>query len=217
MLTFSLVTATIFLVLPRILRWQENKSTESLDFWRSEAASLVEERKESSTVSNAVTPPALNSGQTSESVDLSTLAASSAEEFSDETDVEETDLEESTKRGAVKNLKVGRSEIWRFHVKTYSPRDFKNKVILVLKKNGLPFSPGKSLRISDVPGGVQFDLICSTNLVNVLFNEIKGISPNTTPIAAPGTPPEAFTWYRSRSKQNIPEGTARVIIWLSQI
>jgi hypothetical protein len=216
MLTFAMVTAMIFMILPRALHWQESKSSESLDIWKAEATGIFDDRKDA-TADPKTDTSASPETPTSEPVDLSTITASSAEEFSDETDVEETDLEDSTKGGGIKNLKVGRSEIWRFHLKTYSPRDFKSKVTLVLKKNGLPFTAGKALRISDVPGGVQFDLLCSAQLVNTLYTEIKALAPNDPPLKSLGTPTEAFTWYRSRSKQNIPVGSARVIIWLSQI
>lgn len=141
-----------------------------------------------------------------------------ASEAHDEFSGEEEEEEEKPTKG--RPLRLGNSEVLRFNVSTDQPLEFRAKVIQLLKDLGVP---GDSAGIGGVqaPGGIQFDLIVSNGVAQQLQKQIQklaGSMPKT--FSKSGAPEitgrEAFTWYKVRSRRNIPAGKIRVVIWLSQ-
>ncbi len=109
-------------------------------------------------------------------------------------------------------IKVGRSEIWRFNVKTDSPAIMRGKIIQAFQMLGLPQeTPG--MGGIEAPGGIQFDILVPQSAVPGIKQELEKLIPD---LPAQGYN-ELFTWYKNRSKKPIPSGYSRVVIWLSQI
>jgi hypothetical protein len=115
------------------------------------------------------------------------------------------------------NGHFGHSQLWRFTLKTVSPDELRPLVVKALTELKIPpTTPG--LGGIQVPGGIEFDLIVPETVVS----ELKGILHKL--VAKPGeiqseTEPEKsenFSWYRVHSKQKLPDGKSKVVIWLSQ-
>lgn len=146
-----------------------------------------------------------------------------ADEFGSEGDGGETEAVEDTDsaaNGALSegdpDIQVGKSEVWRFIVKTDSPRDFRKKVVGILTGLKLdPQTPG--LGGIEAPGGIQFDLLIPRNAVPGLMKQLKAAAPPTPAELANSPSGEIFTWYKNKSKRQIPENRTRVVIWLSQM
>jgi hypothetical protein len=120
-----------------------------------------------------------------------------------------------------KPIKVGKSEIWRFNLKTDSPHEIRTKVVETLTQLNISAdTPG--LGGKEAPGGIQFDLLVPQaavptikhQLQNLLSHAAKPQSESVNPRVASNEP---FTWYKNKSKRPIPAGKARVVIWLSQM
>jgi len=139
-----------------------------------------------------------------------TTSGSEHDDLSGEDDSEEDDSDQN------KNLHVGRSELWRFTLKTVSPDELRPQVVKTL--TGLGVSE-KTLGLGgmQVPGGIEFDLVLPQSLVADIKHALQKLAPHTSS-EDQQTPPgsENFTWYRVKSKRKIPEGTSQVVIWLSQ-
>lgn len=116
------------------------------------------------------------------------------------------------------NVEVGRSEVWRFYLKTDSPSDVRNQVVAVLKQLNL-FDQTPNTLGMEAPGGIQFDVIADANDVATLKHAIEKLNPKKseaeTLVSSPLSQP--FTWYKKKSREPLPTGKARVIIWLSQL
>lgn len=125
--------------------------------------------------------------------------------------------EEPTEVSADPNIRVGRSEIWRFNLKTDSPPLVRARIMKIFTDTGIPdTTPG--FGGIEAPGGIQFDLIVPQSAIPTLKAQLEKLaapSPNQQPGDTPFS--ETFTWYKNRSKKPIPNGTSRVVIWLSQI
>lgn len=140
--------------------------------------------------------------------------AASAEdpEDSPENEFEEIDAEEEKdSKSSAKPLSVRNSEIWRMSLSVENPATVRPKIISILGTLGLPGNtPGLQGFIA--PGGIQFDLLVTKDLVLPLKEKLEELSKesSSTPVVR-----AAFTWYRHRSKKPIPEGRVRVVIWLS--
>lgn len=111
------------------------------------------------------------------------------------------------------NVQVGKSEIWRFNLKTDAPTIVRGQIMKALKETGVPVTtPG--IGGVEAPGGIQFDLLVPVAVIAPLKGQLEHLA---------GTPSEnlpfseTFTWYKNRSKKPIPSGMSRVVIWLSQI
>lgn len=123
---------------------------------------------------------------------------------------------------------VGNGEIWRFNIRTDSPKDVQPRLTAALIHLGVAKqTPG--LGGVEAPGGIQFDILVSKTLVQNLKNVLQKFA-QTSPTSSPessstegevqeNTTPkqEPFTWFRNRSKKQIPDGKTRVVIWLFQI
>ncbi len=111
------------------------------------------------------------------------------------------------------DVQVGKSEIWRFNLKTDAPTIVRGEILKALKETGIPeTTPG--IGGVEAPGGIQFDLLVPQTVIAPLKGQLERLA---------GTPSEnlpfseTFTWYKNRSKKPIPNGMSRVVIWLSQI
>ncbi len=109
----------------------------------------------------------------------------------------------------------GKSQLWRFTLKTVSPDELRQQVIRTLTGLKIPEkTPG--LGGMQVPGGIEFKILLPEGKVPEVKSALQKLAPaiteNTKVI--PGS--ETFTWFRVKSKKSIPEGKAQVIIWLSQ-
>lgn len=115
------------------------------------------------------------------------------------------------------NLRVGNSQIWRFNLKTDSPKELRRKVIELLIENEIAQStPG--FGGVEAPGGIQFDILIPKEKVLDLKEGLGRVSQPPRPSLGKAAPlREPFTWYKSQSRRRIPRGEARVVIWLSQI
>lgn len=110
-------------------------------------------------------------------------------------------------------LKVGPAEIWRFNLRTDSPKDLRVAVSRVLEQVGAKSDDG--LQGVAAPGGVQFIALAPRDKVLELKTRLEELArasqTSQTLIKDP------FAWVKSRSRQSIPEGQTRTVIWISQI
>jgi hypothetical protein len=113
---------------------------------------------------------------------------------------------------------VQEGEIWRFYIRTESPRDVRPKIQQLLKSLDLGEYSTNANGL-EAPGGIQFDLLVPKanvtpikqevdKLAQAILQETGNLNLNLS---------QVFTWYRSKSKKPIPAGKTRIIIWLSQI
>ncbi len=142
-----------------------------------------------------------------------------ADDFDGENDAEEALAQK------VEKFKIGTSEIWRFNLKTDSPRDLRPKIVQILTDLRIS-EETKGFGGVEAPGGIQFDLYISTHVVSQLKTQLQRlVAPNQRSVLAHRPSHSAinnssisdlFTWYRNKSRRRIPPGKARVVIWLSQ-
>lgn len=125
-----------------------------------------------------------------------------------------SDSEYSQSENESTPLIVGRSEIWRFNIKTDSPAQMRLKIIKSFQNIGLS-NETAGLSGIEAPGGIQFDILVPQSSVAQIKKELETQIPTTDKDIENFT--ELFTWYKNRSKKPIPTGMARVVIWLSQI
>lgn len=104
-------------------------------------------------------------------------------------------------------IHVGRSQLWRFTLKTVSPDDFRPQVIKALTEMGIPPTTD-GIAGTQVPGGIEFDLTLPQDKVQKIKTAMENLSPSPAS--------ENFSWYRVKSKRQLPEGSSQVVIWLSQ-
>lgn len=154
------------------------------------------------------------------------LAVASEGEAEDDFEGEdEREPEKPTTKKSKDDLRVGSSEIWRFNLKTDSPREMRAKVVQILSELRLPAdTPG--LGGIEAPGGIQFDLYVPTYAVSNVKNQLQRlVAPNQRSVLSHRPSHSAidntsisdlFTWYRNKSRRKVPAGKARVVIWLSQ-
>ena len=120
-----------------------------------------------------------------------------------------------------------RGEVWRINVRVANLRDAQTRAQEILAKNGASRVESGALGI-DAPGGVQFDLMIALEKVSDIRKSFRTLAlPDPEPADATGsditesTKPlplrQSFTWYKSRSKEPVPEGKARLVIWISQM
>ena len=119
---------------------------------------------------------------------------------------------------------AGPSEVWRFSLRTSSPKDIRLK--MVEKLTGLGATPENTpgMKGVEAPGGIQFNLVVDRKwlgeirkTLKTLNGEVAGDDRNTARTQNPLATSEPLKWYRSASKTPLPAGKTRIIIWLSQI
>ncbi len=111
------------------------------------------------------------------------------------------------------------AQVWRFILRTDSPQDMRGKIHDALIKAGAA-PTAKMIHGFVAPGGIQFDVLVPSESIDDLKQVLKEFSdehaaPEDSGAAENPFPTEPFTWYRNRSKRPLPQGAARVIIWLS--
>ena len=137
----------------------------------------------------------------------------------DETAENETEESSTT----TQKIHVGNSEIWRFFIKTDSPREMRPKItkllteLHALEKTENSLGLPHELQGTEAPGGIQFNLLVSKTIISELKQKIQNIQVSSSLHPKGGLSKENFTWYKSKSKRFIPSGKTRVVIWLSQI
>lgn len=114
------------------------------------------------------------------------------------------------------DVRVGSAEIWRFILKTDSPHEFRSKIVEILSVLKVP-ADTLGLGGIEAPGGIQFDLILAQTIVPSLKKQLQAIAPRTPEELSDSPAGETFTWYKNKSKRQIPAGKTRVVIWLSQM
>lgn len=124
----------------------------------------------------------------------------------------------------VEDIHVGNYEIWRFNIRTESPRELKPKVIDALAELEIPEeTPG--YHGIEAPGGIQFNMLVDKSYIPDLKRRIQDVAHlNTAPLDTSDTSKVlagTFFWYKSkarwRSRRHIPRGKARVVIWLGRM
>jgi len=134
-------------------------------------------------------------------------------EISDEVANSESDSENSAGIEVDSNVQVGKGEIWRFNLKTDAPALVRSQIMKALTETGIP-NTTNGIGGVEAPGGIQFDLFVPQSAIPTIkahLEKLAGKPSENLPFS------ETFTWYKNRSKKPIPNGTSRVVIWLSQI
>ncbi len=111
------------------------------------------------------------------------------------------------------DVQVGKSEIWRFNLKTDAPTIVRGEILKALKETGVPENTS-GIGGVEAPGGIQFDILVPIAVIaplKIQLERLAGTPSENLPFS------ETFTWYKNRSKKPIPAGMSRVVIWLSQI
>lgn len=111
-------------------------------------------------------------------------------------------------------IRVGKSDIWRFMIKSDSPNELRAKITDLLRSLGLPKDAPEIAGIT-APGGIQFDLFLAPHLVPKIKQDLERIA--TPKNRSESSPQDSFSWYKSRSRQKIPDRQVRVVIWISQV
>ena len=129
---------------------------------------------------------------------------------------EEVSVDVAELSGGPADIKVGNSEIWRFNLKSDSPREIRPQIVKILAESGLnALTPG--LGGTEAPGGIQFDLLVPQSAIPNFKKQIQQLAPPPPAGNTSNSLAETFTWYKNKSKQPIPTGKSRIVIWLSQM
>jgi hypothetical protein len=113
-------------------------------------------------------------------------------------------------------IHVGKAEVWRFNLKTDSPRDVRPKIVALLTSLAIPDSTPGMAGI-EAPGGIQFDLMVTPEIVPQVKQALEKMAPPAPKDLADSPFGETFTWYKNKSKTPVPPGKTHLVIWLSQI
>lgn len=131
--------------------------------------------------------------------------------------------EEEEEPGPARARGRSRGEIWRYSFHPENPIEQRRKVSAYLgdldRRHKLALSE-EALTGLEVPGGVQFQAQVPDRLTDEIKAALEQLGTpaqmTTSPAAASkGLPP--FAWYKTRSRQPVPEGMARIVIWIPQI
>lgn len=229
-IAISTLALTALSAVPRIKEYVEEKSKQNL----SQELALIDSYEEpspdfpASLFRKRTTPEptgeSLENAPVSEAEELN--AAADQDEFQDDAALAEegSNSDSATTSGGASTLT---QEVWRFNLKTGTPRETSQEVETLLKKQGArntsnPQAQPQGLR---VPGGIQFDLIVPSDQILQVKNLLQALVETDEQASESRTNSEArvetgrthFTWYRSPAKKRIPAGYSRVVIWLSQI
>ncbi len=117
---------------------------------------------------------------------------------------------------AQSSLKAGRGEIWRFILRSESPREYRSKVVELFKNLQMP-TEKREFQGLEVPGGIQFDFLVEREKIGSVKDGLSNLSKGVSESIGLPSGVDSFTWYKNRSKKPLPEGKTRVILWLSQI
>ncbi|MFZ9595041.1 MAG: anti-sigma factor family protein [Bdellovibrionia bacterium] len=113
-------------------------------------------------------------------------------------------------------LQVGNSQLWRFTIQTVSPDELRPQIAQVLAELKLS-SSSANLKGTQVPGGIEFEMIVPLALVSNIKQSLEKI------VAKMSQAPEEtvdssriFSWYKVKSRKKLPTGMSKVVIWISQ-
>jgi hypothetical protein len=118
---------------------------------------------------------------------------------------------------------AGPSEVWRFSLRTPSPKEIRLRVIEKLKEMGATPETVPGMAGLEAPGGIQFNLVVDRAWLSDIRKFLNSLSSRSTDdrnqarTQNPLSTTEPLRWYRSSSKTSLPAGKTRIIIWLSQI
>jgi hypothetical protein len=110
---------------------------------------------------------------------------------------------------------AGQPQLWRFTLKTVSPDELRPQVIKALQELNIP-PHTHGLAGTQVPGGIEFDLILPQTIVPNIKHALEKIIPGAAGDKDSPVGSEIFSWYKVKSRKKLPEGTSKVVIWLSQ-
>lgn len=116
---------------------------------------------------------------------------------------------------AEENVRVGKSQLWRFTLKTVSPDEVRPKVIQALNELNVPKTTA-GINGMQVPGGIEFDLVLPQSVVPNLKKALQKLSPHSNEGQEESAASASFSWYKVKSKRKLPDGTSQVVIWLAQ-
>ncbi|MBL7716061.1 MAG: hypothetical protein JNL01_11405 [Bdellovibrionales bacterium] len=210
----AIVVLLIVGAVPRLRTWYETSLEKRLESFN--LADFISSQFDSDD-SSADADHKMSRGKTATAA---ATADGTASETQDEFSGEEDEEEAQPKGRKDRPLRLGNSEVLRFNVSTDQPLEFRSKVIQILKDLGVP---GETQGIGGVqaPGGIQFDLVINNSIAQQLQKQLQKLA-STMPkqtMSRNGvetTTREPFTWYKVRSRRNIPPGKIRVVIWLFQ-
>jgi hypothetical protein len=114
------------------------------------------------------------------------------------------------------DIRVGSNEIWRFMLKTDSPHEMRPKIVKILTGLQIPTTT-RGIGGIEAPGGIQFDLLVSPEIISDIMHELQAIAPKPPAELEKSPAGQTFTWYKNKSKTKLPDHKARVVIWLSQM
>jgi hypothetical protein len=167
----------------------------------------------------AVAPASVTDAQSGAPQSGDELASGDSESDSDTTADEEDDatpVEGGGGTNDTSDIRVGANEIWRFMLKTDSPHEMRPKIVKILTALQIP-SGTHGIGGVEAPGGIQFDLLVTPEIIADIKHELQAIAPKP-PAELANTPAgETFTWYKNKSKTKLPDHKTRVVIWLSQM
>jgi hypothetical protein len=113
------------------------------------------------------------------------------------------------------HIRVGRSQLWRFTLKTVSPDEIRPQVVKVLQELKVP-SDTPGLGGTQVPGGIEFDLVLPQEFVPNVMRALQKLAPRSPNGSDETENPDTFSWYKVKSKRKLPDGKSQVVIWLAQ-
>jgi hypothetical protein len=210
-------------LIPRVQRLYESSVNQRLDTLIASNTddSPLSENPADRAGTQATVPAQLNPADLSE--DESTTASEELAPVAAEGD---SDLDEPrpSENQASPLPGAGPSEVWRFSLRTSSPRDVRLKVIEKLSGLGATQENTPGMGGVEAPGGIQFNVVVDRKwlgeirrTLKALNGEVAGDERNIARTQNPLATSEPLKWYRSASKTPLPAGKTRIIIWLSQI
>ncbi len=114
---------------------------------------------------------------------------------------------------------AGKSELWRFTLRTVTPDELRRQISQMLIQLEIPKNT-EGLTGVQVPGGIEFDLVLSQSLVPKIKLELEKLAPplprQYSEKGEPLSERDSFSWYRVKSKRQVPAGKSQIVIWLAQ-
>jgi hypothetical protein len=140
----------------------------------------------------------------------------STSDTSDDDEDDATVVEGGGGNNDTSDIRVGANEIWRFMLKTDSPHEMRPKIVKILTALQIPATT-RGIGGIEAPGGIQFDLLVSPEIISDIKHELQAIAPKPPAELEKSPAGQTFTWYKNKSKTKLPDHKTRVVIWLSQM
>ncbi|MEO7162125.1 MAG: hypothetical protein ABI041_04330, partial [Bdellovibrionia bacterium] len=163
---------------------------------------------------NDVLDPNL-AGSPSKAAPLDTTTPGSPEASASDQDSSEKDEISGEDEAPTNPVHAGESQLWRFTLKTVSPDELRPQVIKALQELKIPANT-RGLSGTQVPGGIEFDLILPQSIVPNIKYALEKVIPGAVGSKEYPRGSEIFSWYKVKSRKKLPTGTSKVVIWLSQ-